>query len=325
MQGTKLNGNSNNVASFSSQALLDTPSRQIPKTTSAIAGDAFGTEAKLQTLQYQATQTRYSLFLAQAQTGRSGGSLYVVKPKTFNDPIIGQFTSGERNVQGPFKNPLPNPAFPAPGDPAAKNDADNGKAFRVVAQNANANRTPVLYVNGINTDLGRATRTAAEISRLTGAPVDLTYNSSSVTVAVSKSLDHFENVARGQATAAVPKFLHGKPRQQWINIDTARRVAAYANGPQVAGWAKRNMLQNPPSAQTTANLIAEQLDKTNDAVNVVAYSQGGAITVEALNLLRAQGIDVSPACACWQLRRRQRAGSFRQTSVTADMLIKQTR
>ncbi len=131
MQGTKLNRNSNNVASFSSQTLFDTPSRQIPKTTSAIAGDAFGTEAKLQTLQYQATQTRYSLFLAQAQTGRSDGSFYVVKPKTFNDKGKRSIWCGIRTIfKLRFNETLPPSGYKAKNEKSKANRKKQEKKYK---------------------------------------------------------------------------------------------------------------------------------------------------------------------------------------------------
>ncbi len=269
-------------------------------------GDSFAPQNRIENLRSQGAQTRHNLVLAQAARTSERESVYRNPPVTINDPIVGQFSFGQRNVTGPFSAPGSNPASPAAGDPAAIDAARNGNAYRVVAPNANPNQTPVLFVNGINTDLAGARRTAAEVSRLTGAPVDLAYNASSSTVALNRTLAHFQARANREAVAAVPARLQPDPndnrfvagvksraRDAWIATDTQRRVAGYALSPESADWGKRNAIQNPPTAQTTANLILEQLNNTNGPVNVVAYSQGGAITTEALRRLENQGVDVS--------------------------------
>lgn len=78
-----------------------------------------------------------------------------------------------------------NPAQPLAEDSNSegsnyKDRSFNGKAFTVVASNANANKDPILYVNGIDTTLAKAKKDAETLSKQTGTPITLIYNNSAI-------------------------------------------------------------------------------------------------------------------------------------------------
>jgi hypothetical protein len=222
---------------------------------------------------------------------------YAEPTRQIDDPVTGRnFKFGRLRVEGPFNAPGTNPASPERASPAARDAGHNGNAYRIVGENINTKANPVIFVNGINTDLAGARRTAAEISQMTGAPVDLAYNSSSPVTAGGRTSAHFWNLSRTEAEAAVPRegiFSNASVRNARVNVLAARIYAGHTADPNTADWAKRNSLHNPPTAQTTANLILDQLKTGSGSVNVVAYSQGGAITTDALRRLESQGVDLS--------------------------------
>lgn len=256
-------------------------------------GESFAPQSRVESLRWQEQQIRSRLSAAYAHEKEAAfDKIYKNGSITVEDSIGGFFSFGERRVSGPFRAVELNPANPIEGDYAEEDAKYNGEAYRIVARDVDSNATPVIFVNGIKNELAKASRIAGEISRLTGSPIDLAYNSSSVNVALRKALDHFIERARVEARAAAPRWLTGIPRDAWIRSEANRRVVAYAFDPNTADWAKRNVLHNPPTAQTTANLILEQLNNTDGLVSVVGFSQGGAIVAEALRRLEAKGFDV---------------------------------
>ncbi len=216
----------------------------------------------------------------------------------------GSWSATQLNVGGPFNAPATNPSAPGRGSGAAVDAGFNGNAYEVTGNNKNnINQSPVIFINGINTNLPGARQTAASIANLTGSKVDLVYNSSDPAVGGQITLNHFDRLAREQAEAAaskIPAWLPsgnggglggiggGSARQDVYDATYRNALGSAALGREAGDWAKRNTLQNPPAAQTAANLILDQLNNSTGPVKVVGYSQGGAIASDALRRVETQ-------------------------------------
>jgi hypothetical protein len=126
----------------------------------------------------------------------------------------------------------------------------NAEIFTATAAGVNPNAAPVIFVNGVNTDIGRSGIEALELSELAGAPVQHVVN---VT-----DLDHSQ------------RLLEPLVKENIFNSENGLATAI------------KGLLTNPPAATQTANAILNQLDSGKGIVRVVGYSQGGAIVAEAL-------------------------------------------
>ncbi len=204
-------------------------------------------------------------------------------------------------------SPSANPASPVQlptTDPRLLEDARyNGTVHRVKAPGGINPGPPVIVVNGINTTLGNtalegARGFAREMSQMTGRSVELVYNNSDAAVGAGVSLGHETRRARARAEAdynALPpqmrSYIETVPggRESYILGRTTRYLAEATTDPRTADWAKRNALQNPPAAQTQANMILSQLaNYPNDLVRVIGYSQGAAISAQALRMVEQE-------------------------------------
>ncbi|QUV99605.1 hypothetical protein J8C02_09285 [Chloracidobacterium sp. MS 40/45] len=201
---------------------------------------------------------------------------------------------------GPITGARPNPAAPPRVSPLSADSHLNGAAFRVTAPGVNPNAgPPVIVVNGISTPFAGATSFAQEMSRMTGRPVEMVYNNSDPAVAAGVSLAHHSRQARTRAEAdynnlplavrVAMNIISPANREAFILGRTARYLAEATVNPATADWTKRNALQNPPAAQTQANMILSQLaNHPNDPVRVIGYSQGAAISAEALRMVEQE-------------------------------------
>lgn len=198
--------------------------------------------------------------------------------------------------RGPITGAGPNPSAPPRVSPLAADSHLNGAAFRVTAPGVNPNAAPpVIVVNGIMTPFSGAASLAQEVSRVTGRPVEMVYNNSDPAVAAGIALAHHARQARARAEADYNNLplpvrlamgLNPANREAFILGRTTRYLAEATVNPATADWVKRNTLQNPPAAQTQANMILSQLENyPNSPVRVVGYSQGAAISAEALRLV----------------------------------------
>ncbi|OYT72535.1 MAG: hypothetical protein CFK52_04885 [Chloracidobacterium sp. CP2_5A] len=197
---------------------------------------------------------------------------------------------------GPLTGARANPAAPPRVSPLAADSRLNGAAFRVTSPGADPNAAPpVIVVNGIATPFSGATSLAQEVSRVTGRPVEMVYNNSDPAAAAGVTLAHQARQARARAEADYNSLplparlaigLNPVNREAFILGRTTRYLAEATVNPSTADWTKRNALQNPPAAQTQANMILAQLESyPNSPVRVVGYSQGAAISAEALRLV----------------------------------------
>ncbi len=234
----------------------------------------------------------------------NGGSQNVTPISgTTKNASDGSWSATQLNVRGPFNAPATNPSAPGRGSGAAIDAGFNGNAYEVTGTNKNnINQPPVIFINGINTNLPGARQTAASIANLTGSKVDLVYNSSDPAVGGQITLNHFDRLAREQAEAAaskIPAWLPsgggglggiggGSARQDVYDATYRNALGSAALGREAGDWAKRNTLHNPPASQTAANLILDQLNNTTGPVKVVGYSQGGAIASDALRRVETQ-------------------------------------
>jgi hypothetical protein len=192
-------------------------------------------------------------------------------------------------------SPSANPASPVPTtNPELARDAQyNGTVHRVTAPGVTPNAgPPVVVVNGINTTFTDATRLAQEASRLTGRPAELVYNNSDPAVAAGVALGLERQLARALAEADynnLPPALRPADREAFILGRTTRYLAEAAGNPATADRIKRNVLQNPPVAQETANSILRNLaEYPNERVPVLVYSQGAAINAETFRLVERE-------------------------------------
>ncbi len=187
----------------------------------------------------------------------------------------------------------PNPAVPPARSDLARDSHLNGQTFRVTGQGANPNAgPPVIVVNGIHTRQADAAALARDISRITGRSVDLVYNNSDRNVAGGTVVSRVTEQAWARAEADYNRLpwparlaMGAEGRNGFILGRATRYTAELGADPATADWAKRNVLQNPPAAQTQANLVLSQLREHNGPVRVVAYSQGAAISAEALRMV----------------------------------------
>ncbi|MGQ9897013.1 MAG: lipase family protein [Acidobacteriota bacterium] len=201
---------------------------------------------------------------------------------------------------GPLTGAPRNPAAPPPVSPLASDSRLNGAAFRMTAPGVNPNAgPPVIVVNGIATPFSGAAGLAQEMSRMTGRPVEMVYNNSDPVVAAGMSLTHHARQARARAEADYDKLplplrftmniVSPASREAFILGRTTRYLAEATVNPATADWVKRNALQNPPAAQTQANMILSQLASyPNDPVHIIGYSQGAAISAEALRMVERE-------------------------------------
>ncbi len=142
---------------------------------------------------------------------------------------------------------------------------ENGKLYRAVATGVDPNKTPVIFINGVNTDQNRSAMEAMELSKLLNVPVDHIVNVS--------SKDKLVNAGAGiiSGTSAT-QFITGVVTRNPTNVN-----------PNVADQRVQQLLTgNNEAAATAANSIYDQLMNTNGKVKVVGYSQGAAIGTEAL-------------------------------------------
>jgi hypothetical protein len=137
--------------------------------------------------------------------------------------------------------------------------SQNGNMYQANAKSADASRTPVIFVNGVNTDVNRSRAQALELSDRFGSPVNHIVNVS--------SKDKMVRAGLGVGT--------GGALREGQNVDQFdQRVQQHLTG-------------NRPAATATANAILDQMldpkmraDKS--PVKVVGYSQGASITAQAL-------------------------------------------
>jgi hypothetical protein len=165
----------------------------------------------------------------------------------------------------------------------------NGMAYRIVAKDVQARGTPITFINGSNNSPKTAAQRGAELSGITGRPVDLIYNAGDRKVAHEKTISHFTAVASRVFDQRDPPRLNAdEETQRQIRRSTyiVQVLAHAALTNQGTHWIKNNVLHNPPAAVTAASMILAQLRSTEKAqapVRVAAHSQGLAVLSEALN------------------------------------------
>ena len=163
-----------------------------------------------------------------------------------------------------------NPAAPTPFEgPLSCSAPMNGSVFHVRGARPGDTRPPVIAVNGVNTPAPNALSDfGSAMSRLTGRNVDVVYNASSPWSVGGRAAPI--GLAAQAAVSLAPQL-----------APTAGPVAA-----QLATEQARRDLRNPPAATQLAIQVTNQLRSTTGRVDVVAYSQGGAIAAAAMQQLR---------------------------------------
>jgi pimeloyl-ACP methyl ester carboxylesterase len=147
--------------------------------------------------------------------------------------------------------------------------SENGNMYRAVANGVDPKRTPVIFINGVNTDVNRSATQAMELSRTLNVPIDHVVNVSSM-----------DKLVRGGAGNAA---------------DTLLRAANPFNPNVTDQRIQQHLTGNGEAAATAANAILAQLGSGKGRVKVIGYSQGGAIATEAFrkvnDVLRMRGFD----------------------------------
>jgi hypothetical protein len=132
---------------------------------------------------------------------------------------------------------------------------ENGKMYQALGNEADKDKTPVIFINGVNTDASRSAGQALELSNEFRAPVNHIVNVS--------SMDKLSKAGKGivGSTSLNPN-------------DADLRIQQQLTG-------------NRPAATTAANAILDQmydpkLRAANAPIKMVGYSQGAAIGAQAL-------------------------------------------
>ncbi|WP_066548911.1 MULTISPECIES: hypothetical protein [unclassified Sphingomonas] len=134
---------------------------------------------------------------------------------------------------------------------------ENANMYRALAGGADAGRPPVIFINGVNTDVNRSAMQAMELSALFRAPVDHVVNVSSM----DKMISVGRNVLEDNPSNRLPD----------LNV-TDQRLQQLMSG-------------NRQAAATAANAILDQLLNGDGKVKLIGYSQGAAIGNEALRMV----------------------------------------
>jgi hypothetical protein len=138
----------------------------------------------------------------------------------------------------------------------------NGAVDLVVADPKNMNKTPIIYVNGINTDYARSTTQSWELSKVLGAPIR-----------------HIININDPAVAGAIGTKL---ARENWKNLEGAQQVNV------------KELLANPRAANALANVVYDDIQKglgppgSKEPIIVAVYSQGGPIAARGLEYVIAQ-------------------------------------
>ncbi len=147
---------------------------------------------------------------------------------------------------------------------------ENGKAYQAIATNAKPNATPVIFINGVNTDIYRSSAQALELSQELQVPVN-----------------HIVNVSsKGKLITGGAQVLGDTTQRLFNNLGDAPNVGDQRVQQLLTG--------NSEAAATAANAILDQLQNGTGKVRVIGYSQGAAIGTEALrkvnDILTRQGV-----------------------------------
>ncbi len=147
---------------------------------------------------------------------------------------------------------------------------ENGKAYQAIATNAKPNATPVIFINGVNTDIYRSSAQALELSQELQVPIN-----------------HIVNVSsKGKLITGGAQVLGDTTQRLFNNLGDAPNVGDQRVQQLLTG--------NSEAAATAANAILDQLQNGTGKVRVIGYSQGAAIGTEALrkvnDILTRQGV-----------------------------------
>jgi hypothetical protein len=132
---------------------------------------------------------------------------------------------------------------------------ENGKMYQALGNPADKDKTPVIFINGVNTDASRSAGQALELSNEFRAPVNHVVNVSSM----------------------------DKLRSAGIGIVGSTSLNANDADLRI----QQQLTGNRPAATTAANAILDQmydpkLRAANAPIKMVGYSQGAAIGAQAL-------------------------------------------
>jgi hypothetical protein len=134
--------------------------------------------------------------------------------------------------------------------------SENGNVYRALGEGVDPNATPVIFINGINTDTNRAALQAQEPSNLLKSPINHVVNVS--------SMDKLARAGLGITTGNIPNLEHADLQIQ------------------------QHLTGNRPAATAAANLILDQLYATpNTPVKLIGYSQGAGIGAQALRAVES--------------------------------------
>jgi hypothetical protein len=171
--------------------------------------------------------------------------------------------------------------------------AADGTMNQAVANPADAKKTPVIFINGVNTDTSRSGIEAMELSNELRVPVNHVVNVSSMNKlitggagigATTTATDAAKDAA---STAAGP--LGSIIRGKGSTVDYGKVVTGDAmnavDATKVDQRIQQHLTGNRKASITTANAILDQMNNPalkGQPIKVIGYSQGAAIATQAM-------------------------------------------
>lgn len=148
---------------------------------------------------------------------------------------------------------------------------ENGKIYQAIGKSADANKVPVIFIPGVNTDKNRGALQALELSNQLGSPVNQVVNTSSKDTMI-------------RAGAGI---ISGKAGDEAINALITKGSSIGSIDPSKADQQiQQHLTGNRPAAVATANAILQQMNDPNipkgTPIKIIGYSQGAAIGSQAL-------------------------------------------
>ncbi len=171
--------------------------------------------------------------------------------------------------------------------------AADGTMNQAVANPADAKKTPVIFINGVNTDTSRSGIEAMELSSELRVPVNHVVNVSSMNklitggAGIGATTTATDMAKDGAATAAGP--FGSMIRGNGSTIDYGKGVTGDAmnavDASKVDQRIQQHLTGNRKASITTANAILDQMNNPalkGQPIKIIGYSQGAAIATQAL-------------------------------------------
>ncbi len=149
---------------------------------------------------------------------------------------------------------------------------ENGRTYQAIGKSADANKVPVIFVPGVNTDKHRGALQALELSNLLGSPVNHVVNTSSKDTMIRAGT----GIIAGKVGDEVVK----------TGIPFGPVIFGKVDPSKADQQIQQHLTGNRPAAVSTANAILRQMNDPSipkdTPIKLIGYSQGAAIGSQAL-------------------------------------------